>query len=62
MFEIIDNKIIFDAFVVTCDSCCATPAYMQEMAEVLQNCQDGPEAFKKLWYMNNDGTWQVTPE
>lgn len=62
MFEIIDNKIIFDGFVVTCDICCANTEYMQEMAEALQNCQDGPEAFKKLWHMNNDGTWQVTPE
>ena len=62
MFEIIGNKIIFDAFVVTCDESCASPEYLQEMAEALKDCQDGPDAFKKLWHMNNDGSWVVTPQ
>ena len=56
------NRIIFPGFVVTCDAELATPEYMQFMAEELADCQTGPDAFAELWYMNNDGTWQVTPD
>ena len=59
--QIEGNKIIFPTHAVVCDPSCASPEYMQLMAEELEDATEHTprEHAAILRYVNNDGTWGI---